>query len=547
MAAMAAEAAATAAVPGDGGAGEAEPEMEPIPGSEAGADPLPAVTEAVESVVPDGEEADGGKHRRAPSPEREEEPQPCPPPAGHPELPEEEPQPCPPATGGSVKPEPGEEPSRPEEEEPDAADAAAAEPECPVPVAPAGGEAAAAAAPLLPGSEVRVTLDHIIEDALVVSFRLGEKLFSGVLMDLSKRFGPHGIPVTIFPKREYKDKPEAMQLQSKPFQDEAQVKCESNAAVPDDSSPTQPSELSLAKSLWTSKPPPLFHEGAPYPPPLFIRDTYNQSIPQPPPRKIKRPKRKMYREEPTSIMNAIKLRPRQVLCDKCKNSVVAEKKEIKKGGNASDSSKYEDNKKRRNESVTTVNKKLKTDHKVDGKSQNESQKRNAVVKVSNIAHSRSRVVKVSAQANTSKAQLNTKKVLQSKNMDHAKAREVLKMAKEKAQKKQSATSSSKNAHSKVHFTRRLQNTSSGSLPPRLRLKPQRYRNEENDSSLKTGLEKIRSGKMATKPQSRCSSTRSAAFYIRLTSPAAPLQCLTDHCGFRLGALKLSVKLAAQRH
>ncbi|XP_064017833.1 PWWP domain-containing protein 2A isoform X2 [Pogoniulus pusillus] len=553
MAAMAAEAAATAAVPGDGGAGEAEPEMEPIPGSEAGADPLPAVTEAVESVVPDGEEADGGKvapgeaeepppvqlarspagtrepeaerteklppstpevdlpqaeHRRAPSPESEEEPQPCPPPAGHPELPEEEPQPCPPATGGSAEPEPGEEPSRPEEEEPDAGDAAAVEPKSPVPVPPVGGEVEAA---LLPGSEVRVTLDHIIEDALVVSFRLGEKLFSGVLMDLSKRFGPHGIPVTIFPKREYKDKPEAMQLQSKPFQDEAQVKCESNAAVPDDSSLTQPSEPSIAKSLWTSKPPPLFHEGAPYPPPLFIRDTYNQSIPQPPPRKIKRPKRKMYREEPTSIMNAIKLRPRQVLCDKCKNSVVADKKEIKKGGNASDSSKYEDNKKRRNESVTTVNKKLKTDHKVDGKSQNESQKRNAVVKVSNIAHSRSRVVKVSAQANTSKAQLSTKKVLQSKNMDHAKAREVLKMAKEKAQKKQSATSSSKNAHSKVHFTRRLQNTSSGSLPPRLRLKPQRYRNEENDSSLKTGLEKIRSGKMATKPQSRCSSTRSAAW------------------------------------
>ncbi|XP_012585488.1 PREDICTED: PWWP domain-containing protein 2A [Condylura cristata] len=360
---------------------------------------------------------------------------------------------------------------------------------------------------LIPGSEVRVTLDHIIEDALVVSFRLGEKLFSGVLMDLSKRFGPHGIPVTVFPKREYKDKPEAMQLQSHTFQEGTEVKHEVNGAVPNDPSPIPPSEPSLAESLWTSKPPPLFHEGAPYPPPLFIRDTYNQSIPQPPPRKIKRPKRKMYREEPTSIMNAIKLRPRQVLCDKCKNSVVAEKKEIRKGG-ASDSSKYED-KKRRNESVTTVNKKLKTDHKVDGKNQNESQKRNAVVKVSNIAHSRGRVVKISAQANTSKAQLSTKKVLQSKNMDHAKAREVLKIAKEKAQKKQSETSTSKNAHSKVHFTRRYQNPSSGSLPPRVRLKPQRYRNEENDSSLKTGLEKMRSGKMAPKPQSRCSSTRSA--------------------------------------
>ncbi|CAO2642601.1 PWWP domain-containing protein 2A, partial [Lemmus lemmus] len=354
---------------------------------------------------------------------------------------------------------------------------------------------------LIPGSEVRVTLDHIIEDALVVSFRLGEKLFSGVLMDLSKRFGPHGIPVTVFPKREYKDKPDAMQLQSNTFQEGIEVKREVNGAVPDNLSPVPPPE-----HLWTSKPPPLFHEGAPYPPPLFIRDTYNQSIPQPPPRKIKRPKRKMYREEPTSIMNAIKLRPRQVLCDKCKNSVVAEKKEIRKG--SSDSSRYED-KKRRNDSVATVNKKLKTDHKVDGKNQNESQRRNAVVRVSNIAHSRGRVVKVSAQANTSKAQLSTKKVLQSKNMDHAKAREVLKIAKEKAQKKQSETSTSKNTHPKVHFTRRYQNPSSGSLPPRVRLKPQRYRNEENDSSLKTGLEKIRSGKLAPKPQSRCTSTRSA--------------------------------------
>ncbi|KFO34183.1 PWWP domain-containing protein 2A [Fukomys damarensis] len=302
-----------------------------------------------------------------------------------------------------------------------------------------------------------------------------------------------------------------MQLPSNTFQEGTEVKRETNGAVPTEPSPVpvSPPEPNVAESLWTSKPPPLFHAGAPYPPPLFIRDTYNQSIPQPPPRKIKRPKRKMYREEPTSIMNAIKLRPRQVLCDKCKNSVVAEKKEIRKGSSASDSSKYED-KKRRNESVATMNKKLKTDPKVDGKNQNESQRRNAVVKVSSIAPSRGRVVKVSsAQANTSKAQLSTKKVLQSKNMDHAKAREVLKIAKEKAQKKQSETSTSKNAHSKVHFTRRYQNSSSGSLPPRVRLKPQRYRNEENDSSLKTGLEKVRSGQVAPKPQSRCTSTRSA--------------------------------------
>uniref|UniRef100_A0A452EEJ5 PWWP domain containing 2A n=1 Tax=Capra hircus TaxID=9925 RepID=A0A452EEJ5_CAPHI len=483
MAAVAAEAAATAASPGEGGAGEAEPEMEPIPGSEAGTDPLPVT--ATEASVPDGE-ADGQQS----SSQADEPPLPPPPP------------PPPPPPGELARsPEAAGLELEPEEKLPARVEPPLPQPAAPALVPPAGGDSAVSQ--LIPGSEVRVTLDHIIEDALVVSFRLGEKLFSGVLMDLSKRFGPHGIPVTVFPKREYKDKPEAMQLQSNTFQEGTEVKCEVNGAVPND-----PSPVPLAESLWTSKPPPLFHEGAPYPPPLFIRDTYNQSIPQPPPRKIKRPKRKMYREEPTSIMNAIKLRPRQVLCDKCKNSVVAEKKEIRKGGGASDSSKYED-KKRRNESVATVNKKLKTDHKVDGRSHSESQRKNAVVRVPSITHSRGRAVRVPAQANTSKAQLSTKKVLQNKNMDHAKAREVLKIAKEKAQKKQSETSTSRSAHSKVHFTRRYQNPSSGSLPPRVRLKPQRYRNEENDSSLKTGLEKMRSSKMAPKPQSRCTSTRSA--------------------------------------
>lgn len=38
-----------------------------------------------------------------------------------------------------------------------------------------------------PGSEVRVSLDHVIDDALVVSFRVGERVFSGVLMDVTKR------------------------------------------------------------------------------------------------------------------------------------------------------------------------------------------------------------------------------------------------------------------------------------------------------------------------------------------------------------------------
>lgn len=176
MAAVAAEAAATAASPGEGGAGEAEPELEPIPGSEAGT-PLPVT--ATEAAVPDGE-ADG----RQSAPQADEQPLPPPPPPPPPgELADsseaEEAKPPEPAAVPVSPPE--QPPAAPEQPED-----APRPPPAPALVPPAGGDSAVSH--LIPGSEVRVTLDHIIEDALVVSFRLGEKLFSGVLMDLSKRY-----------------------------------------------------------------------------------------------------------------------------------------------------------------------------------------------------------------------------------------------------------------------------------------------------------------------------------------------------------------------
>ncbi|XP_036702614.1 PWWP domain-containing protein 2A isoform X6 [Balaenoptera musculus] len=197
MAAVAAEAAATAASPGEGGAGEAEPEMEPIPGSEAGTDPLPVT--ATEASVPDGE-ADG-QQSSSQADEPPFPPPPPPPPPGElarspeavgPELqPEEklparvvEPAAAAPQEGPGLSPSPAsppEEPAAPEERQ----EPPLPQPSAPALVPPAGGDSAVSQ--LIPGSEVRVTLDHIIEDALVVSFRLGEKLFSGVLMDLSKR------------------------------------------------------------------------------------------------------------------------------------------------------------------------------------------------------------------------------------------------------------------------------------------------------------------------------------------------------------------------
>ncbi|XP_030638279.1 PWWP domain-containing protein 2A [Chanos chanos] len=422
---------------------------------------------------------------------------------------------------------------------------------------------------LIPGSEVRVSLDHIIDDALVVSFRLGEKIFSGVLMDLTKRFGPYGIPITVFPKREYKDKPKSMQLKTEAFQTEKDGSQEAPDAPPDEPAqvpavpnpnpnPNPNPTLESQPNPWTSKLPPLFQEGAPYPPPLFIRDTYNQSLPQPPPRKIRRPKRRLYREEPTSIMNAIKLRPRQVLCDKCKGAVVGEKRETRRGP-ISDY-RCEDTKRRRNDSAaaTVAGKRPRSEGRSEEKSRaaDGAKRQASAIRMSSSTSSSSsslgqvkgaaagnRVVKgvsnttPSSANSSSRVQLNAKKVLQSKNVDHSKVQEVLKMAKAQRRQRESVTGNNSSssgtkamtraaalqeAHQKVHFTRRLQQVSGGGpgmsnpLPPRMRIKPQRYRNEENDSSSckpPPCLEKVSGGGLLMLPKPaapRCTSTRSSS-------------------------------------
>uniref|UniRef100_A0A673SKN1 PWWP domain containing 2B n=1 Tax=Suricata suricatta TaxID=37032 RepID=A0A673SKN1_SURSU len=68
--------------------------------------------------------------------------------------------------------------------------------------------------------------------------------------------------------------------------------------------------------------PPYF-EGAPYPPPLWLRSTYQQWVPQPPPRTIKRTRRRLSRNRDMGrlALSPIRLRPRQVLCEKCKSTL----------------------------------------------------------------------------------------------------------------------------------------------------------------------------------------------------------------------------------
>ncbi|NXY87554.1 PWP2B protein, partial [Alcedo cyanopectus] len=70
-------------------------------------------------------------------------------------------------------------------------------------------------------------------------------------------------------------------------------------------------------------PYPPYFEGAPFPRPLWLRHTYQQWVPQPPPRAIKRTRRRLSRNRDPGrlIMSTIRLRPRRVLCEKCKNTL----------------------------------------------------------------------------------------------------------------------------------------------------------------------------------------------------------------------------------
>ncbi|KAM9846970.1 PWWP domain-containing protein 2A [Aulostomus maculatus] len=356
------------------------------------------------------------------------------------------------------------------------------------------------------GSEVRVCLDHVIDDALVVSFRLGEKVFSGVLMDVSKRFGPYGIPITVFPRRDDRSRPQ-MSLQPETRQN--------------DDPPSKMEEISVSTPPphpWTSRPPPLFQEGAPYPPPLFIRDTYNQALPQPPPRKIKRPKRRYRSEEPTSIMNAIKLRPRQVLCDKCKGVVAsAGHREARRGPL---DLRGEDTSRRRrpavvDEPISLELKRLRSDDK-GGRGAGDRRTPSGLRVSSTSSSSSSRRVlrgvasssssSSSSTSNHMRLKLNSKKVLaKGSAVDRSKARQVLKKLARSSQpphrrstdqsqsqdcsKAMTRAAALQNHNQKVHFTRRLQHCSSTNvspsshtpLPPRMRLKPQRYRTDDSQA------------------------------------------------------------------
>ncbi|KAJ8359866.1 hypothetical protein SKAU_G00163910 [Synaphobranchus kaupii] len=247
----------------------------------------------------------------------------------------------------------------------------------------------AAAEELRAGSRIPVIIDQIVNDTLVVTLSYRERSYTGILLDSNKKTGLFCLP-DVVTKHE---KTPAL----RPCGDVPSLE-----PCSEPSSQTEPrprDENTLPEKLPVSAPPsgpvptpvpvgqapyPPYFEGAPFPQPLWVRHSYGQWVPQPPPRPIKRKKRRN-REPGSMTMSTIRLRPRQVLCEKCKNTLNSDE-DSKDGSGGAKVAKKEDSDgkeaKRREESVAYDTKRCKRDKRDEEKFPGEVVPHSPVIKIS---------------------------------------------------------------------------------------------------------------------------------------------------------------------
>ncbi|XP_055774659.1 PWWP domain-containing protein 2B-like isoform X1 [Salvelinus fontinalis] len=179
------------------------------------------------------------------------------------------------------------------------------------------------------GSQIPVTIDQIVNDTLVVTLTYQERSYMGILLDCNKKTGLFCLPdVTTKPVKcpafkpgcEIPDVP-TEETVTKPPSQASHHKPKDENTLPENDPPGAhlPAPLPTPVPAGQAPYPPYF-EGAPFPPPIWVRHSYGQWVPQPPPRTIKRKKRRT-REPGQMTISTIRLRPRQVLCEKCKNTL----------------------------------------------------------------------------------------------------------------------------------------------------------------------------------------------------------------------------------
>ncbi|XP_051935769.1 PWWP domain-containing protein 2B [Hippocampus zosterae] len=186
----------------------------------------------------------------------------------------------------------------------------------------------AAAEELLAGSRLPVTIDQIVNDTLLVTLTYRERSYTGILLDCNKKTGLFCLPDFGTTPVDFPGSKTTCEIPEVLSEEQDSIAPSQASQRPKDENTLPESSIAAAPPLCPVPTPvpagqtpyPPYFEGAPFPQPLWVRHSYNQWVPQPPPRPIKRKKRRT-REPGRMTMSTIRLRPRQVLCEKCKNTL----------------------------------------------------------------------------------------------------------------------------------------------------------------------------------------------------------------------------------
>ncbi|KAM6184532.1 PWWP domain-containing protein 2B [Rhynchocyon petersi] len=178
------------------------------------------------------------------------------------------------------------------------------------------------------GCRLPVLVERVAPGALVVTWSCGERRFTGILLDCTHRSSFLGLPpAPSMPKSQ--ESPASSHCGWAPKEEESeavQLETESSAPCIGDGAPEPPPPLVPPPPPGSMPLYPPYFEDAPFPHPLWLRHTYGQWVPQPPPRPIKRTRRRLSRNQAPGrlILSTIRLRPRRVLCQKCQRTLSPE-------------------------------------------------------------------------------------------------------------------------------------------------------------------------------------------------------------------------------
>lgn len=324
------------------------------------------------------------------------------------------------------------------------------------------------------GSWIQVLVDNVINDTLVVTLSYADRKYSGILIDCSKKSGLFCLPSNelstkkcpyqVDGDQELVPQSELQFLQDNP----------SKQAEHEQFSPISPSPG--ATSIY----PPYF-EGAPFPHPLWLRHTYNQWIPQPPLRTVKTPRRRLSRNRDSGklIMSSIRLRPRQVLCERCK-ATLSSNEDNKDEHNTSPPNKTtdtQDKDQQRSDELETADKMSKTESKEDCRSSDDSVHRSPIIKISySTPQGRGEVIEIPSRVHGSQKPICSRQLMQNDFGDNEKNRDVLTFREVKDFAGGSA-SSPVNYIPKLKLVRPV-HSSNDAPPPKIRLKPHQMRDGE---------------------------------------------------------------------